>query len=300
MLDPRRAPAAAARVLAYPFLLLLAAGFTIYAISFGLPLLDLLPLVFAAAIGAAVVLEWLVPYQRTWHPTRREMRRDGAYLLVGLVFGALGQGAAAAVAILLASGANELPLWLAIPSAIVLADLGNYAFHRMVHRPGWWWKEHGIHHVQVKVNALNANTAHFLDVFGNTVFIYTPLVVLGFSAEAIFVVNVARVLQTYVSHANADLHLGWLGHLVMGPEHHRIHHSPAPGHGGNYATVLTLWDRVFGTYAWEPGHGPREVGVHEPDAFPDPQRVLVNLAHPFRRSTAVAQAPSGSLPPAVG
>lgn len=289
MLDPRGLPAAALRHLGYPLLLLAAVAVTAGAIVAELPLLDLLPPIFAGVIGSVLLLERLVPHRRDWHPTGREVRRDGIYLLVALVSGALGQLVAGSTALVLATGANGLPPWLSIPLALVLADLGAYLFHRRVHRAGWWWKEHGIHHVQTKVNALNANATHVLDVLVGTVVIYTPLVLLGFSAEAIFVVNVARALHTIVAHANADLCLGWLGHLVLGPEHHRLHHSPAPGHGGNYATVLTLWDRVFGTYAWEPGGGAEVVGVREPGAFPDPQRVWVNLAYPFRRRPAPAR-----------
>ncbi|MCA9650347.1 MAG: sterol desaturase family protein [Myxococcales bacterium] len=291
MLDPKGPLAAALRFLAYPLLLLLAVGPVAHAITAGLPLERLLPLVFAGVIGATVLLERLIPYEPRWQPTRRELARDGGYLLIGLVFGGLAQLVAGTLALVLATGDNGLPLWLAAPLALVLADLGTYAFHRRVHRGGFWWKEHGIHHVPTKVNVLNANTTHFLDVTFNTLAAMTPLVLLGFSVEAVFIVNVARVLHNYVSHANADLRLGWLGHLLMGPEHHRLHHGVAPEDAGNYATVVTLWDRVFGTFTWAPGRRPAAVGVSEPEAFPDPQRILPNLAHPFR-SARRALAPS--------
>ncbi|MCX4242245.1 sterol desaturase family protein [Paraliomyxa miuraensis] len=282
MLDPRRPLAIGLRYGAYPALVLLVAGSCAHAIAARLPLPDLLPLVFGGVIGATVLLECLIPYEPRWQPTRREVVRDGGYFVIGLAFGGLAQLLVATVALWLATSSNGLPLWLGAPLAVVVSELFTYAFHRRVHRGGFWWKEHGVHHVPTKVNALNTTTGHFLDVTFNNLAALLPLVVLGFSAEAIFIATVARVLQNFVSHANADLRLGWLGHLLMGPEHHRLHHGARRDGAGNYSTVLTLWDRVFGTFTWAPGRRPDAVGVDDPGAFPDPQRILPNLVHPFR------------------
>ena len=82
-------------------------------------------------------------------------------------------------------------------------------------------------------------------------------------------------------HANIDVELGWLGYLIMGPAHHRLHHSTVLGEAGNFASAITIWDIVFGTFVYEPGRVPESVGVVSPDTFPSPMHVLRNQLHPF-------------------
>ncbi len=228
-------------------------------------------------------LERLVPYRRDWQPHGSEWTRDGLYIVQGAVFGGLAQGLVATAAVMLAPGDNGLPLWAAAPMAIVLTDLCTYTFHRFVHSNDWMWREHGVHHVTDKVNTLNANTAHFLDIFLNNIAALGPLLLLGFSAPALFIASMARAVQTLGAHANIDVELGWLGHVVMGPEHHRLHHSADADDAGNYGTIVTLWDRVFGTFRWSPGRQARVVGVRAPHGFPDAQRIWASALHPFVR-----------------
>lgn len=267
----------------YPLLLTGAGVLCAYAITADLDLESLIPLVFFGLIAILLVLERLVPFRRDWQPHRGEVARDGIYLTQGLIFGGLGQLVAGTAAVLLAGGTNDLPLWLGAPLAIVLTDLCTYGFHRFVHGNRWMWREHGIHHVVDKVNTLNTNTSHFLDILLNNIVALGPLLALGFSPEAVFIATVARAVTSYGSHANIDVRLGWLGHLVMGPEHHRLHHSADLRDAGNYATILTLWDRVFGTFTWSPGRRIARAGVVDADSFPAPRRILASALHPFRR-----------------
>lgn len=272
--------------LAYPLLLVTSAGACACTLAFGLDLGVMLALIFFGVLGLVLLLERLMPFRSDWQPTAGEVARDGAYFLQGAIVGRLGQLIVGTAAVLLAVGDNGMPLWLAAPLAVVLGDLCVYGYHRLVHANRWLWKVHGIHHVPDKVNTLNVNTAHFLGMLLFNVATLGSLLVLGFSPEAVFVATLVRAVQGTVAHANIDLRLGWLGHVVMGPEHHRLHHSVDRAQAGNYATVLTLWDRVFGTFTWAPGRRPAQVGVGEPDSFPAPRRILASAVHPFRRAAA--------------
>ena len=82
-------------------------------------------------------------------------------------------------------------------------------------------------------------------------------------------------------HANIDLTLGWLGYLIMGPAHHRLHHSTVIDEAGNFASATTVWDIAFGTFVYEPGQRPEAVGVVRPETFPSPMNVVRNQLHPF-------------------
>ncbi len=288
---PMRGPKGWVRYAVHPLLLGACAVLCAVAISAGADLQGLLPVVFIGLLVTLLLLERLMPFRRDWGPTGAEAARDGVYLVQGVVFGGLGQLVAGMTAVAFAPGDNGLSLWVSVPLAVVLSDLCTYGFHRFVHANGWMWREHGIHHVTDKVNALNANTAHFLDILLNNIVIYTPLLVLGFGAEAVFIVTVVRATQTYASHANVDMRLGWLGHVFMGPEHHRLHHSVDPSEAGNYATVLTLWDRVFGTFCWASGRTIEEAGVAEPRTFPQSRRIWASAVFPFRPSVHDAGRP---------
>lgn len=266
---------------AYPMFLTACAVAAAYAIAAGLDLETALMPIFFGIIGVLLVLERLVPFRVGWQPHTGEIVRDGIYLGQGVVFGGLGQLVAGMLAVLFAVGDNGLPLWLAAPLAIVLSDLCTYGFHRFVHTNAFMWREHGIHHVTDKVNTLNANTAHFLDILLNNIAAFGPLLVLGFAPEAVFIATVARTALNFGAHANIDVRLGWLNHIIMGPEHHRLHHSVEVADAGNYATVLTLWDRVFGTFTWAPGRGVARVGVIGRKSFPESHRILASAVHPF-------------------
>ncbi len=274
-------------------MLLAMASICAWAITAQLDLERVLVPLFFGLIVVLSALERLLPYRRDWQPTGKEIGRDTAYLGQGIVFGGLAQVLTGAVAIAVAPGDNGLPLWLAAPVAIVMTDLCTYGFHRFVHVNRWMWREHGIHHVTDKVNTLNANTAHFLDIALNNIAAFGPLLLLGFSAPAVFIASVARTAQTYGAHANIDARLGVLGQVIMGPEHHRLHHSVDPAHEGNYGTILTLWDRVFGTFRWT-SHRAEEVGVRGGDAFPPPERIWACARHPFVRNAEVAPRPGGA------
>ncbi|MCA9704697.1 MAG: sterol desaturase family protein [Myxococcales bacterium] len=226
--------------------------------------------------------EWHLEVKVEARNTGPEAVRDAVYLGQGMIFGGLGQAIAGVVAISYAPGGDGLPLWLAAPLAIVLTDLCTYGFHRFVHANRFMWREHGIHHVPDKVNALDVNTAHWLDILLNNVAAQAPMLALGLGPEAIFIATIARGLQTFAIHANVDMRLGGLGHVLMGPEHHRLHHSARVAEAGNYATILTLWDRVFGTFTWAPGRRVERVGVAEPDSFPASHQILASALHPLR------------------
>ncbi|MBS0176222.1 MAG: sterol desaturase family protein, partial [Nitrospira sp.] len=50
-------------------------------------------------------------------------------------------------------------------------------------------------------------------------------------------------------HLNVTWNSAWLGRVFVTPRSHHIHHSRAPAHQmKNLGALLTIWDRLFGTY----------------------------------------------------
>lgn len=233
-----------------------------------------------STLGGLFVLERLMPHREAWHPSGREWLRDLAYFALN---GALDAGVKTAIAFAVAAVGfwdNGLPLWLGLPLAFLVADFIGYWLHRWGHA-GWLWKVHGVHHTPDKVNTWNNNTIHFFNGIYGGLGKALPLMLLGFDETAIVIASFLLTLQSFAVHANIDVTLGRLGAFVMGPEHHRLHHSTVVIEAGNFATSLTVWDRLFGTFTHAPGREPESIGVEKPGTFPIPNDILRNQLHPF-------------------
>ncbi|HEU4731777.1 MAG TPA: sterol desaturase family protein, partial [Kofleriaceae bacterium] len=56
----------------------------------------------------------------------------------------------------------------------------------------------------------------------------------------------------------------WLEWLLVTPRYHHIHHSTdAALHDGNYGSLFTIWDRLFGTYIDPDTTQPKKFGTGE-------------------------------------
>jgi len=269
-----------ARHLTYPLLLVANAALVTWAFVTDVSLESITLAGLLGTIVTLFVLEWAMPYEREWHPDGKEALRDLFYFgLNGGMDAIVKLGTAFAVA---AIGVwdNALSFGVGLPVAILIADLGGYWMHRWGHL-GWLWKVHGVHHTPDKVNTWNNNTIHFVNSIYSGLAKTLPLALLGFDPAVIVIAAYVTTIQSYAVHANIDVELGWLGYLVMGPAHHRLHHSTAIEEAGNFASAITLWDIAFGTFVYAPGLAPEAVGVADQETFPSPLNVFRNQLHPF-------------------
>lgn len=161
---------------------------------------------------------------------------------------------------------NHLPLPSALPAALqawptplrllvylVLADLGHYWIHRLMHHPRLW-RVHKWHHAPEHMGWLAGNRESFLDRLLVTL-PYTllwPLV--GLSPGWLLVGLWAFfILKNDWMHLNVDWRTGWLEWVLVTPRYHQVHHSADPAHHTrNLAALFSFWDRLFGTYAPPP------------------------------------------------
>ena len=250
----------------------------------GLPLEATLTIAFMASLLMLGINEILIPFRSDWEPDRREWLQNLAQFLPNGLLDNAGQLLAILIAMQLGTSEQRLPLPIAVPLAIVISEFFSYWTHRLGHEAPWLWKMHGIHHTPGKVNLVNTNTIHFLDMLLTSLFSALPLVLLGFSGEAIAIALFITGLQNFIVHVNADIRLGKVGYIFMGPAHHRLHHSVIVSEAQNYGATIALWDRVFGTFL-KPDKEPGAVGIAAPHTFPAPDELLKNQLFPFHRAT---------------
>jgi len=277
-----RAGRAVLRRVAYPVVLLAVAG-----VGFGVIALDwdpavVSPLFLVGVVGYFTVLERLIPHNPDWHPDPREWGWYGIYF----VLTALGTGIAQMVVSLVVGWLSPArpgwPFWAEIPAALLLGSLGSYVVHRLGHTNAFLWRFHGVHHVPEKVNVGNNGVNHVLDIVLAQGVVQVSLALAGFSEPSVFLVGAFVTAQGYFTHANVEVRIGVLNHVLAGPEQHRLHHSTDLAEAGHYGSDLAIWDHLFRSYTWTPGRTPVSVGLVDPTSFPPTSSVVASLLHPLR------------------
>ncbi len=162
---------------------------------------------------------------------------------------------------------------------INLAEFGSYWLHRLSHRGGWLWRVHLMHHRPERLNLGNALNAHPINALYDKLARIAPLLLLGFSSDAIEIATLFAITQSLVTHANIAGTIGPLNYIIGSAELHRMHHSTDPDQAGNFGTALPYWDQVFGTFRY--GGAPKDVGVFDPSHYPGEHEFGALLRWPF-------------------
>lgn len=134
----------------------------------------------------------------------------------------------------------------------LLLDLGDYFYHVAMHRWAPLWRFHLVHHCDPMMDVSTTTREHPCE----TVFRVCMTIVWVFIAGASFGVLVLRQtigsMVNILSHTSIELpavlerFLSWF--LITPQLHHTHHHYRLPYTNSNYGDVLSIWDRLFGTY----------------------------------------------------
>ena len=180
------------------------------------------------------------------------------------------------------SAVQSLPVWLQFGLAVILADLFQYATHRLYHRIGFLWKFHSIHHSCESMDWLAGSRMHLCEVMLTRALVLIPLYVCGFAQPALNAYVILVGIQAVAIHANLGLQFGWLRYILATPQFHHWHHAKDPAYSdANYAVHLPVIDMLFGTYRCPRDQWPEEYGVVSGEP---PRTFLGQLTHPFRPS----------------
>ncbi len=130
-------------------------------------------------------------------------------------------------------------------------DCAYYFFHRASHRVNIVWAGHVVHHQSEEYNLTTALRQGWVQSVTAQVF-YWPLAILGFPLEMFVTMSTMNTLYQFWIHTRAITTLGPLEWVLNTPSHHRVHHGANPKYlDKNYAGVLIVWDRMFGTFQRE-------------------------------------------------
>jgi hypothetical protein len=94
---------------------------------------------------------------------------------------------------------------------------------------------------------------------------WIPLAVMGFPPRQIVAIVLINLGFQFFVHTQAIGKLGWLEYVLNTPSIHRVHHARNDRYiDRNYAGVLVIWDRLFGSYVDEDAHDAPVYGIVEP------------------------------------
>lgn len=143
----------------------------------------------------------------------------------------------------------HLPWPVMVLCSVVLIDLIGYFVHRLLHT-SMFWRMHAFHHSPKHLYWLaGIRTSPVQVVLTKAV---PPMLTLLWpfydGKEAVCAYVVSTWIQHF-THANVRWQLGPLGWLFVTPRMHFVHHAAAPAlNNKNFGFLLTIWDRMFGTY----------------------------------------------------
>jgi len=135
--------------------------------------------------------------------------------------------------------------------AFVLGDALYYAYHRFSHRVNFAWATHAVHHQSEVFNLSVALRQPWFTQFYSWLF-YLPMAILGVSPVVYTTSFAINLLYQFWIHTEVIGKLGWFEWIFNTPSHHRVHHGINPKYvDKNYAGILIVWDRMFGTFIEE-------------------------------------------------
>ena len=272
--------------LAYPVTLGSNLLFVYWLYQLGMEVGTLFFIGFFVALLSMAVLEQLLPYSKDWQANTKDWTVNGLYFLINGAVDNAAKVIVASLAIFLApaTAIQNPALFFGITVlALITNDFFGYWWHRIGHESKLVWRFHGIHHVPEKLFMFNNNTVHFGDLFIGSLSSGIPLLFMGFSQEAIALALYIASFHSFFAHVNADVRMGVLGYFMMGPEHHRFHHSIKTEEAKNYSSITAIWDHLFGTFLYRPGEAPEKIGIKGPNRSPESNMLLASIINPFTR-----------------
>lgn len=150
----------------------------------------------------------------------------------------------------------QAPVWLKLVLSIMVLDLiAQYYVHYLLHKVHWMWRLHTVHHTDKNVDVTTGTRHHPFDFIIREIFALIGVIIMGMPISFYLFYRILTVAFTYFNHANIgipDKVDRALSLVIVTPGMHKFHHHyKAPWTDSNYGNMLSIWDRIFGTFIYE-------------------------------------------------
>ena len=124
--------------------------------------------------------------------------------------------------------------------------------HITEHKVKFLWRFHVVHHADNNVDVTTGLRHHPIESLVRGIFFFIGIAISGAPMYAVMIFQTVLVLFTAFEHANINLPkkldaaISW---LFISPNMHKVHHHwKQPFTDSNYGAVLSIWDRLLGTF----------------------------------------------------
>jgi sterol desaturase/sphingolipid hydroxylase (fatty acid hydroxylase superfamily) len=152
-----------------------------------------------------------------------------------------------------------LPSWpiahtlMSFVTGFLLLDLLQYVMHRCQHALPFLWRFHALHHSDPDVDVTTSVRHHPIEYLIAAGVYWLAVLVSSIPAVVVLSHGLALFAAAAVTHGNINLPERLerlLRPVVITVDLHLVHHSiEFSRENWNYGAVLSIWDRLFGSYA---------------------------------------------------
>jgi sterol desaturase/sphingolipid hydroxylase (fatty acid hydroxylase superfamily) len=225
-----------------------------------------------------LVLERLFPATKVnFNPAR--LARNLALGTLAFAVSPLIQKATSAV-----MGGVQPLLWIdSMILQLIILDVWTYSLHRAYHRVPFMWRLHAPHHFDAHLDVTSAVRFHIGEILWSSALRLIPLFVFGIPLETNLLFGAILTASAMFHHSNLRLPpaleraMSW---VIVTPSIHWVHHHAVQRDtDSNYASILSIWDRLFQSASRTPRTPTMVIGVDGDREKP----LTALLAYPFRQ-----------------
>jgi sterol desaturase/sphingolipid hydroxylase (fatty acid hydroxylase superfamily) len=193
-----------------------------------------------------------------------------------------------------------LPAVVVIVATVLLRNLATWLIHRASHAVPLFWRAHRVHHGDVRLDLSTGFRNHPLELAYVVPWLAGVTIAFGLDPATLTAYEAVAIGFSLWTHANLRLPAAVdarLGLVLVTPAMHHVHHSSRRAEtDSNYGDVLSLWDRLFGTYRHlpEPDLKATRFGLGD-DYDAGASSFLSQLAAPFHGGASEARQQGGEV-----
>jgi sterol desaturase/sphingolipid hydroxylase (fatty acid hydroxylase superfamily) len=174
--------------------------------------------------------------------------------------------------------------WTGLALDLLILDCWIYFWHRVNHIVPFLWRFHEVHHLDETLDASSALRFHFGEVVLSSLVRALVIILLGVPFSSVVVFEILVTMAAIFHHSNIRLPAQvekLLSLIIVTPSIHWVHHHALRSDtDSNYSTILSIWDRLFGSVALGTRKAHMQIGV---EGIKE-QKLLQLILRPFFRA----------------
>ncbi len=217
------------------------------------------PIIVGTVLAALWVFEALMPM---FHFKGGRLKHDLSNIALGVMNAILGGVVFAGLVFTVTTWASAeqfgLLHWftlnplLEMGIGLLLFDCWQYSWHRINHVIPFLWRFHAVHHSDAAMDASSAVRFHAIEIFYSGAIRLLVLPLIGLTIEHLLIYELILLPIILFHHSNINLSARLdkiLRVFIVTPQMHWVHHSHIKQEtNSNYASLLSAWDRLFGSF----------------------------------------------------